>query len=395
MKQKYELLAPVGNFSMLYSAIEAGADAVYFGIKGMNMREGAKNFSINDLPKIKKICQKKSKKIKIYLTLNTIVYDDEVKKVEKIIKESKKYVDAIICWDCSVISLCRKYKVPIHISTQASVANSLSAEIYKKFGAKRIVLARELNLKQIKEISGKIPVECFCHGAMCVSISGRCFTSQFLNNLSANRGQCTHPCRRQWTIIDDANNQLKLENNRVMSAKDLCTLPFIEEMKKAGITSFKVEGRNRSPEYVHTVVKIYKKAFDKKLSKKELEESINELQKVYNRGFSNGFYFKVPTSDDFSQTENGEQTEFKEYIGRIEKYWSKPGVGLLKMHHGELKINDEVYLINENSPIVRERINSMEILGEKINIAKKSQEVGIKISKVKKGTKVYLIKART
>ena len=256
--KKYELLAPAGNFSMLTTAVNAGANAIYFGLKEFSMRENAGNFTISEIDKIKKIC---GKKVKMYLTLNTIIYDDELKKLENIIKRVMNKVDAIICWDLSVIKLCKKYKIPFFISTQASVSNSESARFYKKLGAKRIVLARELNLKQIKKISKIIDIECFIHGAMCVAVSGRCFTSQFLFNKSANRGNCLHLCRRSYIVKDSQTGyELKLENNKIMSAKDLCTLKFIEKMKKSGIRFFKIEGRNRDARYVDAVVKVYKRA---------------------------------------------------------------------------------------------------------------------------------------
>ncbi len=390
MKQKYELLAPVGNYPMLYSAIEAGTDAVYFGIKGFNMREGARNFTIKDLPKIKEICE--LKKVKRYLTLNTVVYDSELKKIETIIKKAKSYINAIICWDPSIIRLCQKYKVPIHISTQASISNKESAQYYKKLGATTLVLARELNLKQIKQVSKIIRVECFCHGAMCVAISGRCFTSQFMQGYSANRGQCAHPCRRSWTVTDDSGKQLKLQNNKVMSAKDLCTLPFIEQMKKAGIQSFKIEGRNRSPEYVSTVVKIYRKALDKKLTPKEIEKSITELKKVYNRGFSSGFYFKMPTSDDFSYTENGEQTQHKEYVGRVKQYFSNLKAAQVIMHAGKIKLGDEVYLLNQEDAIKKIKLKSIKKNNRNVKTAKKGDEILIKLPTCKEGTDLYIIK---
>jgi len=395
MENKYELLAPVGNFAMLHAAIDAGADAVYFGIQGLNMRAGAKNFTVRDLPKIRKICERNKKKIKRYLTINTIVFDDELKKVELIVKKAKENVTAVICWDLSVIQLCKKYKVPFHISTQASIANEKSAEFYKNLGAERVVLARELNLKQIKKISKIIEVETFCHGAMCVAVSGRCFTSQFLHGISANRGMCAHPCRRAWTVTDDQGNQLKLENNRVMSAKDMCTLPFIEEMKKAGITSFKIEGRNRSPEYVRCVVSVYRKALDSKLTPAEIEDGLRELNIVYNRGFSDGFFFKTPTADDFSYTENGEQAEYKEYVGRVEKYWPGVGVGLVIIHAGVLSVGDEIYLMHDDLGIKRMKVESMEVEGKKVSSVNKGTEVGILMPKVPRGTEVYVIREKS
>jgi putative protease len=200
--KKYELLAPAGDFPMLAAAVNAGADAVYFGLKEFSMRASAKNFSIDDLKKIREICNSSPKKPKMYLTLNTIIYDKELKTIETTIKKVKGKVDAIICWDLSVVNLCKKYKIPFFISTQASVANKQAALFYKKLGAKRIILARELDLQQIKQISKVINIETFVHGAMCVAISGRCFTSQFLFGKSANRGQCLHPCRRAYIIKD-------------------------------------------------------------------------------------------------------------------------------------------------------------------------------------------------
>ncbi len=207
---KIELLAPAGDFPSLRAGIKAGCDSVYLGLKMFNMRDSAKNFSLKELNTASRICEENN--VKLYLTLNTIIYDSEIKKIENIIKKVKGKVDAIICWDLSVISLCQKYKIPFHISTQASVSNEETAKFYKNLGAKRINLARELNLKQIKKISRIIHVEIFGHGAMCVSISGRCFTSQFLQNRSANRGQCAHPCRRTYKIIDSDGYELKLEN---------------------------------------------------------------------------------------------------------------------------------------------------------------------------------------
>ena len=390
---KYELLAPAGTLIALTVAIKAGADAVYLGLKELNMRATSKNFTIPELKQASKLC--KENKVKIYLTLNTIIYNNELKKLETIIKKVKPFVNAIICWDLSVIQLCKKHKIPFHISTQASISNTESAKFYKKLGAQRAILARELNLKQIKEISKTIPVETFIHGALCVSISGRCFTSQFLHNQSANRGHCTHPCRRQYQVTDltDPKNQLTLENNRVMSAKDLCCIVVLEKLKQAGITSFKIEGRNRSPEYVYTVTSIYRKALDKKLTKKQIQESIKELEKVYNRGFSTGFYLGTPTSDDFSTTEHGEQKEKKKFIGKIIKYWPKLEVAHVKISNNGLKIGSEIYISGKTTH-ERTKIKSMEINKKQVNKIQKGQDVGIKLPKCKKGDEIYLIQEK-
>ena len=391
MKQKLELLAPAGDFSMLNAAVNAGANAVYFGLKEFSMRQNAGNFTINDLDEIEKICH--PKEVKRYLTLNTIIYNSEIKKIEEIIKKIKGKVDAIICWDFAVVELCRKYQIPFFISTQASVSNIESAKFYKKIGAKRIILARELNLKQIKEISKIIDVECFCHGAMCVAVSGRCFTSQFLFNKSANRGECLHPCRRSYIVKDEEGNELKIENSRILSAKDLCTLPFIEKMKKAGIKSFKIEGRNRDARYVDAVVRIYRKALDKRLSKKEIEEGIKELEKIYNKGYSSGFYLKMPTADDFSKTENNSSPEKKHFVGKVTHYFDEAGVAAVKLV-SDLKVGDEIVVIGNATGIVKSKIDSMEIKHKPIIKAGKGKEVGIKISKVRNNDDVYIILKR-
>ncbi|MDO8528460.1 MAG: peptidase U32 family protein [Nanoarchaeota archaeon] len=390
MKPKYELMAPAGDFPMLSAAVNAGADAVYFGLNTFSMRQAAKNFTIKDLDLIEKIC--KPRKVKRYLTLNTIVYNHELKEIEEIIKQVRKKVDAIICWDLSVINLCKKYKVPFFISTQASVSNIESAKFYKKLGAKRIVLARELNLKQIKEISKikGLEIECFVHGAMCVSVSGRCFTSQFLFNKSANRGECLHPCRRTYLVKDEEGNELKIENSRIFSAKDLCTLPFIEQMKDAGIVSFKIEGRNRDARYVDAVVRIYRKALDKKLTEKELKDSLKELERIYNKGYSSGFYIKLPTSDDFSKTENSSATEKKHFVGKVIHYFDKVGVAAIKLN-SELKIGDEIIIIGDLTGIISSKVSRIEINKKIVSKAKKGSEVGIKLPKVRKNDEVYVL----
>ena len=387
---KFELLAPAGDFSMLVAAIKAGADAVYFGLKEFSMRDNAKNFNIEDLTEINKIC---GKKIKKYLTLNVIIYEEEIKKVEEILKKIKGKVDAIICWDLSVINLCRKLKIPFHISTQASISNSESAKFYKKLGAERVVLARELNLDQIKKISKLVSVECFIHGAMCVAVSGRCFMSQELFKRSANRGMCTQVCRRSYTLKDDEGRELKINRNTVMSAKDLCTLPFIETLKDAGIISFKIEGRNRDARYVDTVVRIYRKALDKKLNKEEIVDGLKELEKVYNRGFSSGFYLGVPTNDDFSEVENSSATTKKQFVGKVTHYYPKSQVGTIFISTGEIKIGDELNIIGQVTGIEKTKIERIEINKKSVKKAVKGEEIGIKLPKVKVNDEVYIIKS--
>ena len=392
---------------MLVAAVNAGADAVYFGLKEFSMRTGSKNFEIKELDKIREICRKKG--VKMYLTLNTIIYDDELERLEKIIKAVKEKIDVIICWDMAVIRLCRKYNIPFFISTQASVSNVEAAKFYKNLGAKRIILARELNLKQIKKISKIIDAECFVHGAMCVAVSGRCFTSQFLFGKSANRGECLHPCRRSYIVkcseqvpplnakyvIRDKQEgyELELDNDKVMSAKDLCTLPFIEEMKKAGITSFKIEGRNRDPRYVDVVTRVYRKALDKKLTEAEIRAGIELLKTVYNRKFSSGFYIRMPTADDFTNIEDSAATEYKHFVGKVLHYFDKLGVATVKIV-SELNIGDKIVIIGNATGIIHSIVKSMERLRKPVKKAKKGQEIGIKLPRVRKNDEVYVIKKR-
>jgi len=388
-RNRSELLAPAGDFPMLVTAVKAGAEAVYFGLKEFSMRYAAKNFTIKDLGKIEKIC--KPRNIKRYLTLNVIIYDNEIKKIDKILRKIKNKVDAIICWDLSVIQLCRKYKIPFHVSTQASVSNIKSAQFYKNLGAERIILARELNLKQIKKISKIIDVECFIHGALCVSVSGRCFTSQFLFNKSANRGQCIHPCRRSYIVKDKQEGyELEIQNDKIFSAKDLCTLPFIDKLKKAGIKTFKIEGRNRDSRYVDTVVRVYRKALDKKLTKAEIRQGIDELKKVYNKGFSSGFYLAIPTPDDFAKIEHSAATEKKHFVGKVTHYYPKIKVATIKLV-SELKVGDKIIIIGKTTGLKKAKVERLEIKKKSVKRGRKAQEIGLKLSKVRKNDEVYKI----
>ncbi|MDD3178700.1 MAG: U32 family peptidase, partial [Candidatus ainarchaeum sp.] len=366
------LLSPVGSWEMFYSSIEAGCDAIYLGIKGINMRERANNFTLIELKKLILIAHKKN--IKVYLTLNTIIFETEIKKIENIIKKTKKYgIDAIIAWDLSVISLCNKYKIKVHLSTQASVSNSLALEEYYKKGVKRFVLARELSLEQIKQIikhakkiSKKIEIETFIHGAMCVSISGRCFLSQFLygNKTSANRGKCIQPCRREYLIKDkETGKELDVYNNYILSPKDLSTIKFIDKLIYAGIEVFKIEGRARSPEYVKVVTRCYRKAIDlainKKLTKKIKDKLEEELKTVYNRGFSDGFYMGYPLNE-WNDTYGTKATKRKIFLGKICKIYKKINVAEIKMQDNSFKLNDTLLIIGPKTGVIEEKITSIQ-----------------------------------
>ncbi len=400
-----ELLSPAGSWEALQAAIQAGADSIYFGIKALNMRANAKNFEETELKKVIQECHKN--KVKAYLTINTIIYENELEKLKKILEKAKTAnIDAVICWDHSVIKICKELNIPIHLSTQASVSNSESANFYKKQGITRIILARECSLEQIKEIINKIKtensnieIEVFIHGAMCVAISGRCFTSQFLFNKSANRGDCLQPCRRQYTAQDiETKDKLKLDNNFILSPKDLCTLPIINKLIDTGITTLKIEGRNRSPEYVKTVTEVYRQAIDAhidgKLTQQLKDKLIKKLETVYNRKFHTGFYLGTPTSDDFTDLYGSASKKQKVYIGFVKNYYKKPRVAEIKIESGEIKIDDNIMITGRTTGVIEFENTSMEIDKKKVKTAKKGQRVGIITPKqIRPNDKVFILKS--
>ena len=398
--KKPELMSPVGNWEMLKAAVDAGADAVYFGIKNLNMRVNAKNFTVDDLKKITEFCHKNN--VKTYLTLNIIVYENELKDVEVVLKAAKQAnIDMIICWDLSVIKKAKESGLEVCISTQASISNSSSANFYKELGAKRIVLARECTLDQIKEIRSKInlEIETFIHSAMCISISGRCFLSHHLFNKSANRGECMQPCRRKYLIYDkeESGNSMLLGEDYVMSAKDLCTISFIDKLIEAGIDSFKIEGRKRSPEYVFTVTKVYREAIDSyfknELTEHKKQQLFDELKTVFNRGFSSGFYFGKPSSEDFAETRGSLATMKKIFIGKITNYYQKIKVASLMLNSDRLGVGDEILIQGENTGSIKIKINDLRFDDQKIQSAVKGQEVSFRSDKkIRKNDKVYIIK---
>lgn len=410
MKQikKPELLSPIQDWTSLQTAIKNGADAVYFGISGFNMRATAKNFTVKDLPKIAKIAHKN--RVKVYLAINTIIYEEEIKKVEQILKAVKKAkIDAIICWDLAVIEMAKNLKIETHLSTQASVANSQSAEFYKKIGIKRIVLARECSLLQIKKIKekAKIEIEIFIHGAMCVSISGRCFLSQYLYGKSANRGECLQPCRRKYLIKQiDGDKELEIGENYLLSPKDLYTIEFIEKIIDAGVDCLKIEGRNRSPEYVAVVTKSYRTIIDFVCSNpkrdKKFKDDLAELKKellkkldtVYHRGRSSGFFLGKPINE-WTSSYGSQATTKKIHIGRVLSYYKRIGVAeIIIQANKNIKIGDDLIFQGPTTGSREEKIISMEKNHFSIKKASQGEKIAIKISAmVRKNDEVYLVKS--
>jgi U32 family peptidase len=395
-----ELLSPVQDFVSLVAAINAGADSVYFGIKKFNMRVTAKNFALIDLKKVINLCHKNN--VKAYLTLNSILYDNELNKLKKILTKVKKLkIDAVIASDFSVIDLANKLNIPIHLSTQMSISNfSAIKSLKKKYkNIKSIILARELTLKQIKTIIKKlkqnkinIKIETFIHGAMCVSVSGRCFLSKDLFNKSANRGKCIQPCRRQYKIIDiEEGHEYEVGNNYIISPKDLCTIEIFDKLKKSGIDIFKIEGRNKSPEYVKTVTNCYRYAIDNKLTKSKKNELVNQLKTVYNRGFSTGFYMGKPINA-WSNSYGSSATKKKIYIGIVKNFYKKLMVAELKIESYGLKNNDIICFQGNKTGVIEQNVTSMQQNKKTIKTLKKGF-VGLKVKKiVRQNDKVYIIK---
>ena len=363
--KKPEIMAPAGDWTMLRAAVNAGADAIYFGTDQLNMRAKAKNFQIENLPEIVTFC--KSKNVKTYLTINTIVYENEIDQVYELIAKAKSAgIDMIICWDLSVIELCNKLNMPFAVSTQASVSNSVSAEMYKKLGAKRIVLARECLLEDVKKIKSKvnIEVEAFIHGAMCIAVSGRCFMSHYMFDKSANRGECIQPCRREYEIIDKSTDKsMVLGEDYVLSPEDLCSIEFIDQVIEAGIDSFKIEGRKRSPEYASKAVSVYRKAVDlyfkKSLTTDIKRELLDQLGEVYNRGFSTGFYFGAPGKDDYAGIYGSKATTRKEFVGRVTNYYKIPQVAEITMETGNLESGNKILISGETTGVVELKIDKI------------------------------------
>lgn len=396
--KKPKLLAPAGSWSMLNSAINAGADEIYFGLKNLNMRAKAGNFDIHDLEEIVSSCKKNN--VQTHLTLNSIVLENELDELDLIIRSAKKSgVDMIICWDPSVIMKCKEHNVPFCISTQASVSNSHAAKYYESIGAKRIVLARECTLEKIIEIKNKtnIEIEAFIHGAMCLAVSGRCFMSHELFGKSANRGECIQPCRREYEIIDkDDNFAMIIGADYILSPKDLCTIEFIDKLIESGIDALKIEGRKRSPEYIAKTVSVYREAIDNHfagaLTKEKKAAYLEELKKVYNRGFSTGFYFGIPGSESYAQTYGSIATTRKEYVGKVVNYYKKINIAQIKIEADKISSGDSIYIIGNTTGTVELTAKDIMIDEKIVTDALKGENITIKCSeRVREFDKVYKI----
>lgn len=408
MKRKdFEIMAPVGSYESLVAAVQGGADAVYFGIEGLNMRaKSSNNFTVDDLHKIAKYCQENG--LKSYLTVNTVVYDEDIKLMHEIVNAARDAgISAIIASDMAAILYARSIGVEVHISTQVNVSNSEAVKFYSQF-ADVMVLARELNLGQVKGIydtivnenicgpHGKqVRIEMFCHGALCMAVSGKCYLSLHETGASANRGACRQICRRSYTVRDkETGDELDIENQYIMSPKDLKTIHFMNKMIDAGVRVFKIEGRARGPEYVREAVSCYNEAINACIDGTFDEEKIAawdmRLEKIFNRGFWNGYYLGQRLGE-WTSKYGSSATRVKVYVAKGVRYFSNIQVAEFLMEAGELKVGDEVIIIGPTTGAIPMTVEEIRVDLKPVPKAVKGDRFSIKIDeKIRPSDKMYL-----
>ena len=404
-----ELLAPAGCYPSLMAGIHAGADAVYFGLQQLNMRARArKSFSLEDLEEISKRCSQHN--VKSYLTLNTLLYEHDIKMAKQLIDKAKKYnITGIIAADMAAITYANQIGLEVHISTQLSISNYQSFAFYAQF-SDRIVLARELNLTMIKQIhrqiiannlrgpSGKLmEIEAFAHGALCIAISGRCGMSLFTSNASANRGACEQNCRKEYVVTDkETGKQLAVDNQFIMSPNDIATIDFLDQLLDSGVNVLKIEGRGRSPEYVATVINAYRQAIDAiqngTYNQKFVEKLYRDMQKVYNRGLSSGYY--LGKEQGWAKTYGSKATRQKVYLGDVTNFFKKIKVAEIKVVAGKINLDDEFVIIGETTGVVKGKANEIRLQdGSNTKVAQKNDICSLKLDKiVRRNDKLYLMK---
>lgn len=407
-RKNIEIMAPAGSWESLAAAIHAGADSVYFGIEKLNMRsKSSSNFTTEDLKKIVKIC--KENHVNSYLTVNTILYDEDIQLMHQIIDTAREAeVSAIIASDVAAMIYASSVGVEVHLSVQTNITNVDALKFYAQF-ADVVVLARELNLKQVTEIhkgiveqqiKGKngelIRIEMFCHGALCMAVSGKCYLSLHEKNLSANRGECNQICRRGYNVKDkDSEIELDIENEYIMSPKDLKTIGFLDEMIEAGVRVFKIEGRARGPEYVKTVVRCYSEAVDAVINNDFSEEKVEEwntrLSRVFNRGFWNGYYLGQRLGE-WSRNYGSEATHRKIYVGKITNYFNKIGVAEILLETQNLKLGDEILITGETTGAYEDTLEEIRFELKPVDKVEKGALFSIKTKElVRRNDKVFKI----
>jgi putative protease len=411
--KRVELMAPLKNYKSL-NAVIGKTDAVYFGVESLNMRMYSDNFKLDDLGSIVKTCHNNN--IHAYLTTNIIIYENELPLLEQILdKAVEAEIDAVIVHDIGAIQFAKERGLNFHISTQANISNSQSALFYESTGAQRLILARELLLDQIKEIKQKVKkaeIETFVHGAQCTSVSGRCYFSAELcqsQGYSANRGKCVQPCRRKWRVYDDQNNELLYDGIFFINAKDLCMIEHIPKLIEAKIDAFKIEGRMRDPIYIEEATSCYKEAiesyYENTFTKEKVKEWVKRLKKVYNRGFSTGFYFGLPTGNEIQREHDGNISDYnKVEIGKVLNYFPEKKAAKILLTSGSLKLKDEIFIIGTHTgTFLRQEINSIQIkqkrnLTETPTVSSKDERITIGItvdSLVKKNDKIFKLEKRS
>ena len=442
---KPEILAPAGDFTCLQAAIDAGADAVYFGLGTFNMRaRSGVNFKVEDLPEIERRCRMSAPcgedaagtvEVRRYLTLNAIMFEGEVDEVERTIVAAKPYVDAFIVSDWGVISLCRKHGARFHVSTQMSTSNSAAVRFLAEQGAERVVLARECTLAEVSAIvarlrgcevarveketsaprnpvtSKPVEIECFVHGAQCVAESGRCFMSHNVFGKSACRGECNQPCRRRFLVkavdlyadengnpVHESDTAFVVEPHTVLSARDLCSLGFVDKLMAAGIASFKIEGRARNANYVKTVTAAYRRAVDAVADGTYTPELVAELtedvKRVFHREFSEGLYFGRPGADQFADSEDSLATTVKRHIGIVIDYFLKAGIAQVKVQDHPLATGDEIQIHGPTTGVIEMTAGELRRDEEVVQTCGKGEWVTLQAPRCRVGDKVFFVEKR-
>ncbi len=407
---KPEILAPAGDFVCLQAAIDAGADAVYFGLGTFNMRaRSGVNFKVEDLPEIARRCGR----VRRYLTLNAIMFEDEAASVEATLVAAKPFVNAVIVSDWGVIALCKRHGVPFHVSTQMSTSNSEAVRFLASQGATRVVLARECTLAEVAAIHEKtgVELECFVHGAQCVAESGRCFMSHAVFGKSACRGECVQPCRRRFAVkavdlyenekgepVHEGQAEFVVEPHTVLSARDLCSLAFVDKLMAAGIGSFKIEGRARNANYVKTVVAAYRRAVDAvaegSCSPALVAELTEKVKTVFHREFAEGLYFGRPGANQFTDTEDSCATTVKRHIGVVIDYFLKAGIAQVKVQDHAIRPGDEIQIHGPTTGVQELVVGELRRDDETPAVGEKGTWVTFRAPRCRVGDKVFFVERK-
>ncbi|MGB4206016.1 MAG: peptidase U32 family protein [Bacteroidales bacterium] len=411
IRKKTEIMSPAGSYESLMAAIAGGADAVYFGIGTLNMRaRSSMNFSFEDLVQITDICRENN--VRSYLTLNTVIYDEEMEYMQKMIDAAAENgISAIIASDIAVMEYARSRGMEIHISTQCNISNFEAVRFYSRY-ADAMVLARELSLDQVRNIiqkikeenitgpSGKIvDIELFIHGAMCMAVSGKCYLSQDMFNKSANRGACYQPCRREYRIRDyDDEVDLNIDNHFILSPKDMKTIDFLDQLVGAGVSILKIEGRGRAPEYVKTVTNCYREAVDAieegTFGPEKLKIWNERLAQVYNRGYWEGYYLGK-TLPEWTDAYGSKATRRKTYVGKVTNYFSKAGVAEITMESGALSVGDKYLILGPTTGVAESVISEIRVDELPVNKSVKGEICSIPVNEtVRRSDKLYIITER-